>query len=281
MLSRTSTRGVTLLAVLLLLAGWAAAQVPQPQQQPLLHPRLHAALHELRSARQELASARSDYKGRKQDVLVAIDGAISSIEMLLRSRGDNVAGFDRDPDLYRRFPDHPHLRQALHDLREARDELRESWDGFGEPRVRALRDVGAAINLIQDVLPVRQGGDVKYPCMHQALAELYAARAELTTARDDFGTRKETALAAIDDAIGSLRKILEVKGDALPDPRFARQKEYYSSYRTYPRLRQTVHDLREARDELRECGVDFRGLKDRALRDMSVAISNIQAMVDR
>jgi hypothetical protein len=264
----------------LVLAGLTPSQAVASQQPDTRRPApLIAALHELREARQELQGVRDDFGPHKETAMRAINDAINSLEMLLRSKGVVIQQEERNPDWYKRYKDHPRLRQVIHDLREARDELREMWEGFGDVRDRALRDVSTAITQVEALFQKERRGnnEVKYPCMHAALHELREARQELTAARDDFGPRKEIALRAIDDAITSLKTILQVKGDNVQG--IDRSPDYYRAYPNYPKLRQTLHDLREARDELRECGVDFRGLKDRALRDMSVAITQIQAMV--
>src|SRR5262249_43483852 len=54
-------------------------------------------------------------------------------------------GVDRGPDFYKRFADHPRLRAALQDLREAREELRASRADFGGKKARAIDDIDVAI----------------------------------------------------------------------------------------------------------------------------------------
>jgi hypothetical protein len=47
---------------------------------------------------------------------------------------------------------HPHIRHALHKLREARKELRMSAHDFGGHRVAAIKDVDRAIHQLEKAL---------------------------------------------------------------------------------------------------------------------------------
>jgi hypothetical protein len=58
-----------------------------------------------------------------------------------------------------------------------------------------------------------------------------------------------------------------------------RDPDYYKRYEDHPRLRAALHDLREARQELRTAKADFRGLKDRALDDIDMAIGDILTLI--
>jgi hypothetical protein len=49
-------------------------------------------------------------------------------------------------------PAHPHMVAALHELREARTELKESRDDFGGRKERALRDIDAAIEQLRGLV---------------------------------------------------------------------------------------------------------------------------------
>jgi hypothetical protein len=108
------------------------------------HPRLHVALYELRHARTELKEARHDFGGHRAEALEALDGAITQIERALRAVGDNVKGIEPRKDVYKRYGNHPHIRQALVEAREARTELKEAshdYKGHREKAVRALDEV--------------------------------------------------------------------------------------------------------------------------------------------
>ena len=139
-------------ARLLLVAPLAVAAVwvaPAPAQEPIRHPRLHEALGELREARRELEAAGDKWPpGLKDQARSAIDGAIKSIKVILNVKGDDFRGLDRNPDYYKQYKDHPRLRSALHDLREAHDELRKAKDDFGLHREQALGDVEIAMGSI-------------------------------------------------------------------------------------------------------------------------------------
>jgi len=136
------------LALLVGTAPTAARAQDRPQ-----HPRLRAALQELREARAELVSAKDTWPpGNKERALAAIDDAIKSLRTILEVKNDeefrNFRGVDRDQDYYKRYPDHPRLRSALQDLREAREELRAAKADFGNLKERALDDIDVAIGHI-------------------------------------------------------------------------------------------------------------------------------------
>jgi len=111
------------------------------------HPRLRAALHELREARAELKSARDTWPaGYRERAMRSINDAIESVRTILAVKSlDDFRGVERGPDFYKRFADHPRLRAALQDLREAREELRAAKADFGGKKARAIDDIDVAI----------------------------------------------------------------------------------------------------------------------------------------
>jgi hypothetical protein len=131
----------------------AALAPPGAGAEPLpRYPQLHTALAELREARTELASARYDFGGRRDAALQAIDEAVLSLKLILRLRGDNVRVADRGADFYSRYRNYPRLRQALSDLRDAREELRNSRVDFGDMRGRAEKSIEYAIDQIRELV---------------------------------------------------------------------------------------------------------------------------------
>jgi len=123
------------------------------------HPRLRAALHELREARAELKSARDTWPaGYRDRAMRSINDAIESVRTILAVKSvDDFRGVDRGPDFYKRFADHPRLRAALQDLREARQELRASKADFRGKREQALDDIDVAIGDILTLIRNRKG----------------------------------------------------------------------------------------------------------------------------
>jgi hypothetical protein len=125
---------------------WAA---PATAQERVRHPGLHAALAELREARKEIRDAGDNWPpGRKEQALTAIDDATRSIKVVLGVKGDDFRGLDRNPDYYTQYKDHPRLRSALHDLREARRELEDAKADFGLYREQAIGDLDVACGSI-------------------------------------------------------------------------------------------------------------------------------------
>jgi len=115
----------------------------------------------------------------------------------------------------------------------------------------------------------------KYPKLHIALYELQAAHKELKDSRDSFGGHRFRAIMATNHAITTLKLMLLVKGDFhIAD----RNADFYQRHKDNPRLRQTLEDLREAAEELRESN-DFGVLKARGLRDIGNAIAQIELVL--
>ena len=134
---------------LLAIAGLILAAVPAAAfaQKGPNFPRLRAALHELREARGELKAANDRWPaGYKERSLASIDDAINSVRGILKVNDVNsFRGVDRNDDYYKKFKDHPRLRSALQDLREARGELLASPAEVGNLKERAIDDIDVAI----------------------------------------------------------------------------------------------------------------------------------------
>lgn len=115
-------------------------------------PRVHAALHELHEARRELAKTQDIWpSGYRDRALMAIDDAIRTVKTILAINADAPYGLNRNPDYFKRYPDMPHVRAALDDLRDARDELRPANI---DPvlKERALLDIDIAIGSIASLV---------------------------------------------------------------------------------------------------------------------------------
>jgi hypothetical protein len=121
--------------------------------------------------------------------------------------------------------DHPNLRAALHELREARQELRDSreaWPpGHKERATQALQDAVESIRTILSVKDVDtfRGVDrnpdyyrrfADHPRLRAALEDLRQARDELRGATTDFRGMKERALDDIEVAIGEIVTLMRV-----------------------------------------------------------------------
>lgn len=126
------------LAAAVVLASPVAGQ--QPGQTD--HPRMRAALHELREARKELKDAKDQWPpGYKERATQAINDAIESLRVNLAVKDvDTFVGVNRNPDYYVKFKDHPRLRAVVLDLRQARIELESNLANLSEPRDRELRE---------------------------------------------------------------------------------------------------------------------------------------------
>jgi hypothetical protein len=143
-----------------------AAPVERPavaQQKEVNHPRMRAALHELREARKELNNVKDHWPpGYKERALEAINNAIETLRADLAIRDvDNFVGYDRNPDYYTKFKDHPRIRSAVLDLRQARAELESNLATLPEGmardlRLRVLDDIDIALGHILVLLRERK-----------------------------------------------------------------------------------------------------------------------------
>jgi hypothetical protein len=146
----------TIALVALSVPAVAQGPVGRPVQVRADHPNLRAALHELREARRELNDSREAWPpGHKERAMAALGDGMESIRTILEVKDvDDFRGVDRNPDYYKRFPDHPRLRSALEDLRHARDELRGATTDFRGMRERALEDIDVAVGEIVTLMRV-------------------------------------------------------------------------------------------------------------------------------
>jgi hypothetical protein len=118
---------------------------------------------------------------------------------------------------------------------------------------------------------------IKFPKLHAALYELREASKEIKGITDDVGGHKKKALTATGDAIRSVKLILAVKDeDTSP---IKRGKDFYKSWKDYPRARAALQDLREAKAELEKTKGDFEGNKKQALKDIEVASVEMRSLL--
>jgi hypothetical protein len=125
------------------------------------HSHIHAALHELREARNELKEAGHDFGGHREAALRAVDTAIKQLEEALRFVDDPhpEKGAGTDHDKYHGYKHHPHIHHAIHELKETRSELKEAKHDFGGHREAAIKDVDYAIEQLE--LALKFGGKRK------------------------------------------------------------------------------------------------------------------------
>ncbi len=122
-------------------------------------------------------------------------------------------------------------------------------------------------------------GKVDYPRLRASLQEMREARRALRDANDAWPRGyRERALQAIDDAINSVKAILQVK-DVDTFRGVDRNPDYYKRYRDHPQLRSALEDLREGRAELVAARADVGNLKEQALDDIDVAIGDILTLL--
>lgn len=149
-------RTLALIAVLAA-CGLAPAQVAQTQPrqaQKVDHPRLRAALHELREARKWLSDAKDSWPpGYKDRALASTQSAMDTIRIMLAVKDvDAFVGVERTEDYYKKFEKHPRLLAALADLRDARDELKGDKERVGPLREEALDYIDMAVGDIVSLI---------------------------------------------------------------------------------------------------------------------------------
>jgi hypothetical protein len=139
------------LLVLCVCVGAAAAAADDRKEEQVKYPRLQAALSELGQARQELEASKLDYGGKKVEAIKAINGATTSLKVILAFEGD-VKGGEGDKQRYQKYKDHPHVRAALEDLVAARRELDDAETDFQGNRKEARKKIDAAIDQLRGLL---------------------------------------------------------------------------------------------------------------------------------
>jgi L-lactate utilization protein LutB len=130
----------------------ALAFAPAAWGQERRHPHLVAALGEMKEARNEVREAKHDFDGHRDKTLRALDEAIEQVDKALRAVRVESRFVPPARSSYDRYPNHPHLRHSLVELREARTELRESRDDFGGHRDRAVQALDVAIRQLEETI---------------------------------------------------------------------------------------------------------------------------------
>jgi hypothetical protein len=122
------------------------ADDPKPPQ----YPHLLRAYHELREANHDLKEAKHDFNGHRVDAMKAIHVSVEQIELCLKDHGGTTLPKDfvgkADP---KKAKHHPHLHEALRELREARRELKEAPHVFDGHRVKAIEAIEGAEKQIE------------------------------------------------------------------------------------------------------------------------------------
>jgi len=135
--------------VVALMALGAPVSVCAARDEGPKYPHLHHALYELKETRIELKEAAHDFGGHREKALKATDAAIVQLELALKGAGDPYKALKVAPELYKKFEHHPHMHRAIHELKEARVQLKEAKHDFGGHREQALKDVNHAIEQLE------------------------------------------------------------------------------------------------------------------------------------
>ncbi len=119
-----------------------------------------------------------------------------------------------------------------------------------------------------------------HPHLHHALYELHDARRELNNSSYKFGGHKAKALLAINDAIKHIELALVAHGDNIKSVATKRDlQEHHKKYAHHPHLHHAIVELRHAHKEMKEASHDFGGHRKAALRDINIAIHQIELLL--
>jgi hypothetical protein len=146
-----SRRILSRAAILTLCAVWFNAFAPKANADPE-HPLMHRALYELKEVQTYLKTADNKFGGHKQKAQEAVDAAIGEMLKALEAVKDPYKGFKGNPDDYKKWNDHPAIRQAIHVLRDAKGELKNAAHNFDGHRDNALKLTEAAISELEMAL---------------------------------------------------------------------------------------------------------------------------------
>jgi hypothetical protein len=124
------------------------------------------------------------------------------------------------------------LRAALHEMREAQIELRDSKDDLGGFRESALHALGGAVDQTEKCLraagqpievdPPEKSTYADYsnrPHLRHCLKAIREARDEVGQVKHDFGGHRDRALRDLDAAAAAVKKALEVVDGKSKDDR--------------------------------------------------------------
>jgi hypothetical protein len=116
-------------------------------------PSTHAAEvgRALRAARYEMIEAKAELKAEhfsriRKETIEALDAAIAETERALKAA---KIEHQYEPPKYK-FENHPHLRQAILDLQEAKKELKE--ERFGPEREKGIKELDRAIEHLEEAV---------------------------------------------------------------------------------------------------------------------------------
>ncbi|WP_020470611.1 hypothetical protein [Zavarzinella formosa] len=110
-----------------------------------VHHKLHAALHDIKESISELEGAKHNFGGHKEQALKDLKFAAIQVEKALAAVHDPFpVGYKPNPDHYKDFRDHKHLRHAEHSITAAIIELKESKANFGDHKEHAIKALEVA-----------------------------------------------------------------------------------------------------------------------------------------
>jgi len=122
----------------------------------------------------------------------------------------------------------------------------------------------------------RLHAQAKHPALHKALYDLRDARKELNDAPDVFGGHKGKAIDSIDAAIVSIEKALISQKDfnfkGIKD-----KNDKDTKKGDFPRIRNAIEGLQEARQELKNGNNNFGGFKEKAIDQIDDALIQLRA----
>jgi F0F1-type ATP synthase membrane subunit b/b' len=113
------------------------------------HRHIHHAIHELREAKVELQEAKHDFGGHREQALKAVEAALFQLKECLVGAKDPFDSVKVDKDIYKKHENHPHIHEAIHELKDARTQLKEAKHDFGGHREQAIKDIDYAIEQLE------------------------------------------------------------------------------------------------------------------------------------
>lgn len=122
-------------ALYLMSAAAVALLLPAVASAAPKHPHLHHAVHDIRQAIAEIEGANHTHFNRlKVEAIRDLKHALAETDKALAAIGDPVPpNFKVNPDHYRDYKDHKHLRRAEHAIDLAIKELKAS-EHFGDKK---------------------------------------------------------------------------------------------------------------------------------------------------
>jgi hypothetical protein len=277
---RIRVLGLATLAVV----AWLAVGALQPAQAQgtvkLYH--LQISMYEIREAKLDVRNIKGGIPDKfRNEILATLDAAANALKRCIEACGEKVH-YDMPLPGRPDYPNFQHLRHAIKELKEAREQLKIEKGVPDDLRADALKLIDLAIVQCEKALnyvkqPAQAQGTGKLFHLQIALYEIREAKLECRAIGSATPDKyRLEVLGTLDAAADALKRCIEACGEkAKYDPPNTRP-----DYPNFQHLRHAIKELKEAREQLKtEKGV-LDDLRAEALKLIDRAIVQSEKFFD-